>query len=248
MKQVQLPFGGLLGFGFLFLFSFWSCQTETEEPEFGDGSSYFPVIKGKAWVYASDSIVWSNNGSVIDTFKSFIREEVGEEFVGEDGKRWTEWLRFFSRDSLAWVPLHHWKTWQGTNQLIRVEENIPLIKLVYPFRLGLRWDGNALFDADRSIQVAGERLQPYQNWRYKIDSVSLSFPCVDGVCEGIRVEHIDASSILDRRKSVEYFVDGIGLVRKEMIILDGDGSRPNDSWEKKAKKGFMHTLVLLSYN
>ena len=34
---------------------------------------------------------------------------------------------------------------------------------------------------------------------------------------------------------------------KEMIILDSDGSKPNDPWETKAKKGFIHRLTLIDH-
>jgi hypothetical protein len=232
---------------FSMCFLFFGCVNQTEEPDFSEGAAFFPIEVGREWIYASDSIVWLNIGSVIDTTRSYLKEIAGETFEAEDGKVWTEWLRYYSSDSIRWIPLHSWRVRHGEGQLVRVEENISFIKFVYPFRDGTRWDGNVYFDSDRFIQLQGERIQPFQNWRYRISTQNIDVPCVQEKCAVIKVDHIDASTLLDRRKSVEYFGEGVGLIRKQMVILDGDGTRPNDAWEKKAQKGFIHTLTLLSY-
>lgn len=223
------------------------CENQTEEPAFPDGAAFYPIETGREWIYASDSIVWLNNGSDIDTTRSYLKEVAGETFVAGDGKLWTEWQRFFSRDSIRWTPLHSWRVRLGEGQLVRVEENIPFVKLVFPFREGTRWDGNVFFDSERFIQLQGERIQPFQDWRYRISTQNIDVACIQESCVVVKVDHIDASTLLDRRRSVEYFGQGIGLIRKHMEILDGDGTRPNDAWEKKAQKGFIHTLTLLSF-
>ena len=61
----------------------------------------------------------------------------------------------------------------------------------------------------------------------------------------VKVNLVSDTSIIDLRKVTEYYGQGIGLVRKEMTILDTDGNNPSQSWELKTKKGFIHTLTLL---
>ena len=54
--------------------------------------------------------------------------------------------------------------------------------------------------------------------------------------------------ILSFRDISEYYGKGIGLVRRDMVVYDSDGSRPSDTWETKAQKGFKHTLTLIEVN
>ena len=55
-----------------------SCTKETEPvDESTFGYDFIPVTKGKSWIYVSDSIIYDNGGTKIDTFVSFIKEEIG---------------------------------------------------------------------------------------------------------------------------------------------------------------------------
>lgn len=248
MEVVSTPFRYLTGYaGMIIFLLLFGCAKQTEEPGFSDGATFFPVYQGLERVYQSDSIIWSNNGTDIDTLHSFIKEVIGDSLSGSDGKTWVILQRYYSKDSVNWVPIHSWQIQIGAGRVVLMEENIPFIKMVFPFREGTRWSGNALFDEDRYIQLGGERMQPYQDWRYRVSLEEPDIPCAKGQCQVVRVDQVDASTLLDRRLSVEYYGAGIGLIKKEMVILDGDGTRPNDPWDKKAKKGFTHTLRLLQY-
>jgi hypothetical protein len=98
------------------------------------------------------------------------------------------------------------------------------------------------------IEVGGEFVEAYKNWKHKIESLESIIKYKNQDVQALQINLVDETSIIDRRKVVEYYVKGIGLLRKEMIILDSDGSKPNDPWENKAKKGFIHQLTLLDHN
>jgi len=227
-----------------------SCSKETEPvDESTFGYDFFPITKGKSWIYASDSILYDNGGSKVDTFSSFIKEEVGDSFVDETGITVYKLNRYFKRNPTdVWSRTNTWTTYTDKTRAIRTEENLKFIKLVFPLKKGLRWDGNVFLDEDIKIDVAGESIEAYKNWKHRMEEIDEDFSFNGSNVKSVRVNLVDDASIIDRRKVTEYYGKGIGLLKKEMIILDSDGSRPNDPWEKKAQKGFIHTLELIEVN
>ena len=227
-----------------------SCTKETEPvDESTFGYDFFPVTKGKSWIYASDSIIYDNGGTKIDTFVSFIKKEIGDSFIDEAGNTVYKLNRYFRRNATdVWSRTNTWTTYTDRTRAIRTEENLKFVKLVFPLKKGLRWDGNVFLDEDIKIDVAGESIEAYKNWKHKIEEVNEKFSFKGTDVVAVKVNLVDDASIIDRRKVTEYYGKGIGLLKKEMIILDSDGSRPNDPWEKKAQKGFIHTLTLIEVN
>lgn len=227
-----------------------SCTKETEPvDESTFGYDFFPVTKGKSWIYASDSIIYDNGGTKIDTFVSFIKEEIGDSFIDEAGNTVYKLNRYFRRNPTdSWSRTNTWTTYTDKTRAFRTEENLKFVKLVFPLKKGLRWDGNVFLDEDIKIDIAGESIEAYKNWKHKIEEVNENFSFKGTDIVAVKVNLVDDSSIIDRRKVTEYYGKGIGLLKKEMVILDSDGSRPNDPWEKKAQKGFIHTLTLIEVN
>ncbi|MBC7885626.1 MAG: hypothetical protein H7X99_09135 [Saprospiraceae bacterium] len=227
-----------------------SCEDETEIiDESAFGYDFFPVAQGKSWIYASDSVIYDNEGTQIDTFRSFLREEMGESFVDEEGNTVYKLMRYFRRnESDPWSRINTWTLFSNKTNAIRTEENLKFVKLVFPVRKGLRWNGNIFVDENIKIDVAGEMIEMYKNWKHRMEEIDVDFMYKDTTVKAIRVNLVDETSIIDRRKVTEYYGKNLGLLKKEMIILDSDGSRPNDPWEVKAKKGFIHTLTLIETN
>lgn len=245
-KHYNIKSGILL----LLFLGFLSCRNETETlDESTFGYDFFPVATGKSWTYASDSIIFDNGGAKKDTLRSYIREEIGEKFLDEEGKDVYKVHRYIRRDPAdAWSMINTWTTSADSFRAIRTEENLKFVKLVFPVKKGLRWDGNIFIDEDLRIEVAGESIEPYKNWKYRMEEIDEPYSYKGSNVASVRVSLVDDSSIIDRRKVTEFYGKGIGLLRKEMMILDSDGSRPGDPWELKAQKGFIHTLTLIEHN
>ena len=117
--------------------------------------------------------------------------------------------------------------------------------MVFPIQKGIKWGGNALIDEDIKVEVGGENIQAYKNWKYKIEDTDLNLNFLNQAVVSIKVNLVSDSSIIDYRKVTEYYGKNIGLLRKEMAILDSDGNKPSEPWDKKAQKGFIHTLTLI---
>jgi hypothetical protein len=58
----------------------------------------------------------------------------------------------------------------------------------------------------------------------------------------------DSENLIEYRWGREYYAKGIGLIYKELRVLDTQKIDPTTAWEEKAEKGFIVKQRLLSYN
>ena len=225
-----------------------SCGEETIEVDgIVDGKEYYPVTVGREWIYVSDSIIYDESMGLVDTLSGYVKEVIKD--ISDDGFYIIE--RSFKRKLAEdWKVSDIWSGRLENTSAIKTEENLSFIKLVFPPNIFTSWNGNSLFDENVEIVVAGEPLRPYQGWNYEIigtegvyneDTISAT--------NVVDVLQVDATSIVDRRYSLERFASGIGMVEKKMIILDCQCSNVPESipWEEKAEKGFILTQRLISY-
>ena len=227
-----------------------SCDSETETVDDSTfGYDFFPVIVGKSWVYASDSIILTAGGTRRDTFRSFIREVVGDTLVDATGNTSFKLHRFFKRNEAdAWISTNTWTCSIDKTMAIRTEENIRQVKLVFPIKKGLRWNANVFLYEDLTVVVGGEPIALYRGWNPRMEEIDQPYDFNGQQIPSIKVNVAEEDNILSFRDISEYYGKGIGLVRRDMVVYDSDGSRPSDAWETKAQKGFKHTLTLIEVN
>ena len=225
------------------------CSEETIEVDGTvEGLEYFPVQEGNEWVYEYDSIVYDENKGIIDTNSGFIREVVFDSEV--DGSFKIE-RSFRKKVDDSWVVTDIWSGRLEDRRAIRTEENLSFIKLVFPPNLNVNWDGNALFDQNVEIVIAGEPLRPYQGWDYQIVGNEGSYSYEGFQSDDvIDVLQVDETSLIDRRYSLERFARGGGLVEKELRLLECQCISVPASvpWEEKAEKGVILYQRLISFN
>lgn len=230
-------------------FLYFSCEKAVEEvnPD-SFGYDYFPVATGKTWTYQSDSVIIRSGGLRRDSLRSFIREEIGEKYKDAEGKEVYKVFRSYRRkETDAWQNINTWTVQLDQNRAIRTEENLKFIKLVFPFVKGLRWDGNAFIDSDIKIMAGDETIQPYKNWKYRIEDTAAEITFQGQKTKTLKVNLVSDTSVIDLRNVSEFYGKGVGLIRKEMAIFDTNTAQPNVSWNIKAQKGFTHTLTLIDF-
>lgn len=211
------------------------------------GKEYFPVEPGMSWIYEYDSTVYDKiSGNIIHS-SGLLLEEIVEK-LDEDRYMLRRSIR--KEHDVSWKVTDIWSVRREDERAVKVENNLPFIKLVFPPLLNATWNGNALFKDDITIQVGGELLQPYLMWQYKIVETNGTFQYNDTVIqEIIKVEQVDQESLIDFRYSEERYAKGIGLVEKFMLILDCQciGVSQSIPWEDKAEKGFILRQKLIDH-
>jgi len=247
MKSILYTFFLSILLGIIF-----SCENETIEVT-GEpvGRSYFPLSVGSEWIYQVDSIIYDESQATVDTTSGFVRELITEQL--NDGSYRIE--RYFSRQlSSDWEITDVWSARYEDTRAVRNEENLSFIKLVFPPALDVDWDGNSLFDENVFVTVAGELLQPYKFWDYRITEIDGTYNLENNVLSDVvtvsQVNNRDVENpnLVERRVAIEQYADNVGLVFKQMEILDSRGNYPAGTpFEDRIERGFRMEQRLIQF-
>lgn len=238
-------------------------ERTTLEPEPADESQleYFPLKIGKYVVYQIDSIIYDfapGGGTVRDSFRIFAREIITDTLRDQTGEllyaieRWER-----KNDTSAWVLKSITTAARTATQAIRTEDNLRFLKLIFPLDTRSEWDGNIWVDENREIEIAGERMLPFANWNYEVDSIDVQALVGQFVFDStLLVTEADDTNIIERRLSRARYAKHVGLVWREQWILDSQycnqAPPPADCetrpWELKAEKGYILRQTILEFN
>ena len=113
------------------------------------------------------------------------------------------------------------------------------------------WNGNKFIDEGTVISVAGESVTIFKNWLYEYrgtgESVEVGGQIYNDV---VTVYQADEENLIELRLSYEQYARGIGMIYREMKILDTQCILPceGETWEEKAEKGFIIRQTLREHN
>ncbi|NUN99426.1 MAG: hypothetical protein HUU01_02285 [Saprospiraceae bacterium] len=255
------PGAGSLLLLLLPVFLILSCEKrETEPLDLDFGYEYYPLELGQVREYAVDSIIFDPalGGTRIDSNSWLVQEVVVDTFPGQDGLTWYRIERFQRQsDTLPWQIGKVYAAARSKQQAFRTEDNLKFIKMTFPLQANETWDGNAFFSIKTTVEIAGEQIEMFKDWAYR--TLSLTDPLQVGdltfekVCS---IQLADSENIIEYRQAKEHYAKNIGLVYKELQILDtqcvvccnGDfGTCASTGWGQKAEKGFIVRQRLLRW-
>ena len=232
-------------------------------------TDYYPMETGKYKIYQIDSIVYDEYNCAVDTVTFQIKEVTGDTvWDGEDALAYKVERHYRADNSQSWLLTGVWIEKLENYQIQRVEENQRIIKLVFPIKETKYWDGIVYIRRDTLVPLRGGAIDMFKDWddfTYQEIDVSFVNPITaDYYEETVLVNQVDKTNNIERRYSRERYAKGIGLVYKEMKILDSQCRRPGGvktcdgvgniadciflPWEEKAEKGFILTQTLIEHN
>lgn len=229
------------------------------EPEFIPAAEseiemdFFPIDSITTWEYRMDSVIYDNEGLNVDTFVSYRREQVLGSFMDAEGKV-SYRLGIAKKKELTdfYVETDLWTFQLNETGLQRKEENLNFVKLLFPIVLGDFWDGNQ-FPENTEVFIAGDAIKVYKNWEYeyvdRFENYTLGSEIYNDV---IHVRQANNTNAVERRFSEEFYSKGVGLISRNMQILDHQcgqfevdcDTRP---WEDKADQGFILKQRLIDF-
>ncbi|MEL6922399.1 MAG: hypothetical protein AAFO94_00010 [Bacteroidota bacterium] len=229
----------------------WSCENTTEAP-IPFGYEYFPLQTGNSWTYQVDSTVFDTTGMgrVVTESSSQIREQIVDQFISNEGNEVFRIERSWRRDdSEAWTTTDVWTAERTENRAFKTEENLRYIKMVFPLSENEVWDGLRFIDKTQKITVAGETLELFKNWQHQLISIGLREQIGPFTFEEVStVSEADSENLIELRFAREKYAKAVGLVYKEMRILDTQNINDQLSWEDKAQKGFILRQTLIDFS
>lgn len=242
----------------------FSCRESVLSPPLEDKTyqyQYFPLTIGRYIDYAVDSIVYDfgPNGSIVrDSVRRYARERIADTLRDDSGALLYT-IERYERGSIAdpWRLKRIWTAARTADQAVRTEENQRFLKLIFPLELRRTWNGNMWIDPGQEIQVAGERIRPFANWRYRVDSLDIPGQIGTFAFDSLLVvTEADDVNAIERRFSRVHYALHIGPVRREQWILDSQYCNQNPSpadcltkpWTEKAEKGYIVRQTAIEFN
>lgn len=219
--------------------------------------AYFPLKIGQSHIYQVDSVTYdfANGGISRRATTTFAKEVITDTLRDNTGALRYVIERYERADAaLPWVLVAAETAQNTDNQIIRTENNLRFLKLIFPMDRRSEWDGNRWIDPDREIAIADERMRPFANWRYEVDSIDIKSKIGKFSFDStLVITEVDETNVVEQRFSRAWYAKGIGLVRREQRILDSQYCNktpaPADCatkpWTEKAERGYILTQTLM---
>lgn len=196
------------------------------------GYDYYSTKVGSWIIYDVDSIVYNDFTGTVDTFQYQTKELVVSTYVDAEGRSTQRIERYKRENAGPWSIKDVWASNLTTTTAERVEENVRFIKLVFPAKTGVSWDGNI-------ANVLEEWDYVYTTYDEPATIGALSFDSVLTVLQ--RDQDLGA---LEKYYFVEMYAKHIGLVYKESIYLSQDIIDP--TWSDP-DRGYNYQMRIQSF-
>jgi hypothetical protein len=237
---------------------------ERQTAQFDSGAeaqyAYFPLQIGKFVVYQVDSVVYdfAPGGGTRDSSRTFVQERIADTLRDQSGLLLYLVERYERKaPDQPWALKSVGSAARTSSSAQRTEDNLRFLRLIFPMDRRSEWNGNVWIDQDREIEIAGERMRPFANWRYEVDSIDV--PANVGSFRfdsTLLITEADDNNIIERRFSQVRYAKNVGLVWRQQLILDSQycnqSPPPSDCetrpWELKAEKGYIIRQQVLAFN
>ena len=211
---------------------------------------YFPLEIGKFRSYQLDSIIFdpSLQGTDIDTISHLIREEVVDTTSDAEGEGVYIVHRSFWING-QWVVRDVLQAKKTQRSAELVDNNLRFVKMNFPPKINETWNANQYFDPLTIVVIAGETLEFYKLWESRVLDAGMS-QTIAGV-EFDQILHIqlaESENLIELRRGFEKYAFGIGLVEREVWVLDTQKINDAVPWTEKAQKGAIIRQVIIDYN
>lgn len=220
---------------------------------------YYPLALGKYWIYAIDSIIYDYNApEPVRKAEYMVKEVVVDTFLDLTGRPWYRIERYERMaDTLPWAIKQVVAGTIAGDQALRLENDLTFIKLLFPVTPFETWDGNQFFDTSTEINVSGEDIVMFKDWEYQVLSAgmpeTLGVETIGGLVfpeqvfpEVAVIREADSENGIERRYAQEKYARGVGLITRELHILDAKQEDGKVSWEEK--NGFILRQRLVETN
>lgn len=241
-------------FASMMLLLLFSCKTEEDTFQIENvGDEYFPLAIGQYAVYEMDSTIYDPNGmELVRQSMTQLREEIIDT-LRDNNDNLVYKIEQFTRaaDTLPWAIQNVYTTAIIDKQAQRTEENLKFIKLTFPVRDNRSWNGNVFIDEGTIVIVAGETIEMFKGWDYRIKEVDLVDTLDNEIFEPVvLIEQADSDNEIELRESFEKYAPNVGLIYRELRILDTQCIEDCEGqpWEEKAEKGFILKQTIIEHN
>ncbi len=192
---------------------------------------YAGLEVGKYVIYDVDSLTYDDFTETVDTASYQIKEVVDSKFTDLEGEEAFKIIRYRKdHDTLGWNLIDVWNSKITATNFQKTEENIKLVKLIFPVKLNKTWNGNAM-NNDTEIE-------------YEYTSIDQAETIGGNALSSVLTVLQDESPeiLINPWWYEEKYARGIGMVYKRSMNLYRPDTLPSTSW-----LGYDVTMTLSSY-
>ncbi len=210
---------------------------------------YFPLEIGKYLIYTVDSVYY-NEDFPSDTVRLMVKEAITDTLRDNEGELFYRVERSERADpSEPWVISQVLAVKRTNTQAERLESNQRFINLTFPFRKNETWNGIGFNSDSLLVTIRGEVLEIYKDWDSQYDEIFVPQTVNTFIFDStVSVFHANSNNFIERRFNREVYAKGVGLVIKEMEILDSQLNNGERVWPDDAEKGFTLRQTLIEHN
>jgi hypothetical protein len=229
------------------LLTLFSCK-KGEVADIDLGYDYQPLEVG-FWVeYEVDSFFFNDFTSTVDTYHYFRREYIESEFEdlnGDINYRLEQSIKL--EENAPWVISYIGSYRQTAINLQKVEYDLRFIKLAFPPKLGKSWQGHSFINAIN--QPSLEYLDRTRfNWLYTYKTVNQPLEIGGFSFENTaEIVQIDEENLFEKKFSKEIYAKNVGLISKEMLILETQAPPSGVTFIERAQKGFIVKYTITNF-
>ena len=189
---------------FLILIINLSCDP-IEYSEVKSYQDYFPIEVQKEKKFLVTNIIHNSFGK--DTSSYYLKEIITESFIDLEGDTAYRIQRYWRTDSTQIYEIKDvWVVKKSKTSLQQLEENIRFTKLIFPIDKNSFWNGNAFNNLG------------YQE--YSVQSIHTGFNLNNLTFDScVSINQNYKSNLLEYENSQEIYSLGLGLVYKEVIVI-----------------------------
>lgn len=202
------------------LLAVWSCDTrEADLSPQRLGQIYFPLQTGHYAIYEIEQTTYSLTAPAA-VVRYQLKEVIADTLTDLTGDKVYRLHRFTRKNSQnAWpgVPDSVWTAKIKGNRAIRTENNRAFIKLAFPVKEKLSWNGNALNNCGESASICQDEYQ-IQNLGKPFQVLGRTFDRTLTV-----IQHNDSNLVSNDRR-IEVFAPEAGLIQKEIYRVQYCGA------------------------
>ncbi len=221
----------------------FSCKDDTffDPPaSSNNGNGFFSTEIGKFIEYQVDSARFDTDIGVNDTVSYFYRDEVVETFVdlvGDTLYRVERYRKDTEPDEYQIEKTYTVKRTNTTGETFI--DNLRFISMTFPVESDVTWEGNVFINTEGNLSYLRDWEFEYQNINETTLVNGLSFDNV------ITVVQTDTENLIELRKSTETYAKDLGLIHKELRILEKQDL--NATWDFP-ETGFVIEMTVIDHN
>lgn len=220
-----------------------SCDKK-ETLQVDQGQAYYPLNIGHYVSYQVDSFLYNDASYPIirvDTISYQIKELIDTIYKDNENRDAYRIIRYRRPDATAsWEIDRIWSIVRNATNIVKNEDDLHFIKLVFPTTEATVWAGNSLIVTDNENEYLKDWPYTYLDVGASLTYNGLSFD----TC--LSVSQINSENLIEKKYSVEQYAKNVGLIYKELKFL-GKQRDLTSSWDFP-ETGIWVRYVVIDHN